>query len=652
MGALIVLLVDGPLLYNNCREFGMPSNLSRKQTFSLWKIKMSVEDVKLLNQVLLMVKTIEILHFQDNYRVTVKQTEDLNLMENMVRKMQLHQHGSFSSKQQSSGTWSFSSNQRNTTENRDCLGSPRNSSAICRAVFRDSAPTFHITLSPSTSSDFSASESFISSHLAGLPSLTSGSTPDIVTSPLTLTAGSGVGKCCLGVRVTSRSEVGRSSLSLDTGPNQHSLDAPGRSTSAKRMSWSSIGMRKDETGVLEGNINKHQMEADTKTKETTLRTFVWRSVFSDVDINKSEPVFYPETNRLPSELHWSYDVFPAAAATLHNDTTASGSYQVTENNIGEALFMTDWNWNNSIVQNYLSDESDLSEGEKQEVFLTYSKQLDLSLRPEVVENIEESCSEVECSMYSYPDFLPEPFNILDLPELASLKCEKLKEITGATPESSIGKLLSRLLQMEKMQYLTIQKEKLKASRAHLISATGLRSSSPKAFHKQKYSRQNELSSLQLAYEGQYHEENSSWYKHQQNSAKCLCQQFCHCKWASRTSSIRDLTTQPVTRANSACKPSRTLVHSNSHQLFLHRPASTLAFSQIPQTFVEVTKVKLPSNMGTSYSVALRSTAKYKGRKKKPNTNKSKASNKLQLQRQNSLAVLCSSKQDLTQPDKG
>nr|XP_033790702.1 protein FAM217A isoform X10 [Geotrypetes seraphini] len=470
------------------------------------------------SKVLLMVKTIEILHFQDNYRVTVKQTEDLNLMENMVRKMQLHQHGSFSSKQQSSGTWSFSSNQRNTTENR--------------------------------------------------------------------------------------------------------------------------------------NINKHQMEADTKTKETTLRTFVWRSVFSDVDINKSEPVFYPETNRLPSELHWSYDVFPAAAATLHNDTTASGSYQVTENNIGEALFMTDWNWNNSIVQNYLSDESDLSEGEKQEVFLTYSKQLDLSLRPEVVENIEESCSEVECSMYSYPDFLPEPFNILDLPELASLKCEKLKEITGATPESSIGKLLSRLLQMEKMQYLTIQKEKLKASRAHLISATGLRSSSPKAFHKQKYSRQNELSSLQLAYEGQYHEENSSWYKHQQNSAKCLCQQFCHCKWASRTSSIRDLTTQPVTRANSACKPSRTLVHSNSHQLFLHRPASTLAFSQIPQTFVEVTKVKLPSNMGTSYSVALRSTAKYKGRKKKPNTNKSKASNKLQLQRQNSLAVLCSSKQDLTQPDKG
>ncbi|XP_030064540.1 protein FAM217A [Microcaecilia unicolor] len=457
---------------------------------------------------------------QDNYRVTVKQMEDLNLMENMVRKMQLHQHSSFSSKQQSSGTWSYSSNQRNSTENR--------------------------------------------------------------------------------------------------------------------------------------NINKHQMEADIKTKETTLRTFVWNSVFSDVNIKKSEPLFYPEPNRLPSELHWSYDVFPATAA-LHNDTTASSSYPVIENNIGEALFMTDWNWNNNLVQNYLSDESDLSEGEKEDVFLTYSKPLDLSLRPEVVENIEESCSEVECSTFPYPDVLPEPFNVLDLPELASLKCEKWKGIIGAAPESSIGRLLCRLLQMEKMQYLTIQKEKLKASRAHLISATGLRSSSPKAIHKQKYSRQSEISSLQPACVGQYHEENSSnCYKHQQNSSKCPCQQFCHCKWASRTSSLRDLTTQPVMRARSACKPSRTLEHSNSHQLILHRPASTHSLSQIPQTFVEVTKVKLPSSMGTSYSLALRGTSKYKvsGRKKKPNSNKSKASNKLQLQRQNSLAVSCSSKQDLTQTDKG
>ncbi|XP_029446434.1 protein FAM217A isoform X4 [Rhinatrema bivittatum] len=53
---------------------------------------------------------------QDNYRIAVKQMEDLNLMENMVRKMQLHQHGPFSSKQLTSDT--CSPNLRNATENR------------------------------------------------------------------------------------------------------------------------------------------------------------------------------------------------------------------------------------------------------------------------------------------------------------------------------------------------------------------------------------------------------------------------------------------------------------------------------------------------------------------------------------------------------
>ncbi|XP_029446432.1 protein FAM217A isoform X2 [Rhinatrema bivittatum] len=456
----------------------------------------------------------------DNYRIAVKQMEDLNLMENMVRKMQLHQHGPFSSKQLTSDT--CSPNLRNATENRI--------------------------------------------------------------------------------------------------------------------------------------INKHQLEADPKSKDTAIRTFVWSSLFSNTDISKNGPIFYPEPNKLPSELHWSYDdILPAALHNAKNNITASSSYPVTENNSGETLFLTDWNWNSSLVQNDLSDETDLSEGEKEDVFLIYPKQLDLSLRPEVVENIEESCSEVECSTFPYPDFLPEPFNILDLPELALLKYEKWKGIIGTTPESSIGRLLSRLLQMEKMQHLTIQKEKLKASRAHLISAASMRSCSPKAIHKQKYSRQSDLSSVPLACIGHYHEENSSnlsCCKHQQNSSKCSCQPSSHCKWVSRTSCIRDLNTQSVTRASSAYKPSRTLAHSNSHQLILHRPASTHAISQTPQAFVEVTKVKLPSNMGTSYSLALRGTAKYKvpGRKKKSNTNKSKALSK-HLQRQNSLPVSCSSKQDLTQTDK-
>ncbi|XP_042134271.2 protein FAM217A isoform X3 [Peromyscus maniculatus bairdii] len=137
------------------------------------------------------------------------------------------------------------------------------------------------------------------------------------------------------------------------------------------------------------------------------------------------------------------------------------SCSTMENNNGDSLSVSNWNfkYRNSSVEENVTDESDLSENEKMnDSLLSYFKKMDLNLKPETIDHVERSFPEEANGMSAYADFLPAPFNTLDLHKFALSKCENWKAVIDP-PESSIERLIIRLLELERLQHMTIQKEK-------------------------------------------------------------------------------------------------------------------------------------------------------------------------------------------------
>nr|Q5XHY8.2 RecName: Full=Protein FAM217A [Rattus norvegicus] len=116
---------------------------------------------------------------------------------------------------------------------------------------------------------------------------------------------------------------------------------------------------------------------------------------------------------------------------------------------------------NSSVEENVTDESDLSESEKMnDSLLSYFKKMDLNLKPETIEHVERAFTEEANQVSVYADFLPAPFNTMDLHRFAFSKCESWKT-TVDPPESSIERLIMRLLELERLQHMTIQRERPK-----------------------------------------------------------------------------------------------------------------------------------------------------------------------------------------------
>ncbi|XP_052013736.1 protein FAM217A [Apodemus sylvaticus] len=136
----------------------------------------------------------------------------------------------------------------------------------------------------------------------------------------------------------------------------------------------------------------------------------------------------------------------------------SNSFSTMENNNGDSLSASNWNfkYRNSSAEENVTDESDLSENEKMnDSLLSYFKKMDLNLKPETIDHVERAFTE-EVSVYA--DFLPAPFNTLDLHRFAFSRCESWKAAVDP-PESSIERLIIRLLELERLQHMTIQRER-------------------------------------------------------------------------------------------------------------------------------------------------------------------------------------------------
>ncbi|KAK6490622.1 protein FAM217A-like [Huso huso] len=105
---------------------------------------------------------------------------------------------------------------------------------------------------------------------------------------------------------------------------------------------------------------------------------------------------------------------------------------------------------------FTSEDSDLSDYEKGDYYVSnLSKPLEFGLTPKAFNTYESEIGE-----FSYPEFLPSPMRNLDLQNISLLEGDQ-KGLVQTQQDCPIGSILIRLLQMEKMQQITIQKEKSK-----------------------------------------------------------------------------------------------------------------------------------------------------------------------------------------------
>ncbi|XP_056679356.1 protein FAM217A [Monodelphis domestica] len=287
------------------------------------------------------------------------------------------------------------------------------------------------------------------------------------------------------------------------------------------------------------DFQKPPMEIGFKVNNP-LRLFTLNHSLTGASVDKQAGSYTALQQQMPLSLCWPY-----ADGDFCKDRSEAenNSYPAIESNNDETLSASNWNMkygNNSMEEN-LTDESDLSENEKvNDTIFTYFKKVDLNLKPEVIEDFEESFLEQPSEVFSYPDFLPPPFNTLDLHKLALSKSENWKVALDPI-ESSIEQLISRLLEMERIQHLTIQKEKPKIPANCSTPVTTERPSSSKASSKQKQSRYPESLPLQIACVDKGREKrknNSNSCKLEQNTSKCSWNNAGKHKWNSRPSSIR------------------------------------------------------------------------------------------------------------------
>ncbi|XP_034365930.2 protein FAM217A isoform X2 [Arvicanthis niloticus] len=178
------------------------------------------------------------------------------------------------------------------------------------------------------------------------------------------------------------------------------------------------------------------------------------------------------------------------------------SFSSMENN-GDSLSASNWNfkYRNCSVEESITDESDLSENEKMnDSLLSYFKKMDLKLKPERIEHVERAFTEEADEVSVYADFLPAPFNTLDLHRFAFSKCESWRAAVDP-PESSIERLIIRLLELERLQHMTIQRERprLQSTFCSSMFSVAERPSSSKAIAlKAKPPKNPETSTLQTS----------------------------------------------------------------------------------------------------------------------------------------------------------
>ncbi|XP_069468417.1 protein FAM217A [Ambystoma mexicanum] len=330
-----------------------------------------------------------------------------------------------------------------------------------------------------------------------------------------------------------------------------------------------------------GTVNRHlnnQVDTNHTTGAGTLKIYKRSPDFSSIPVQQQKN-FIPQQKRMPLEFQWSFDTMDrknrTERATVDEYPTTETSSDIFANSIRHQ--------NKCLMESTLTDESDVSESDSpDDVQLSYCKHLDMTLSPEVIQNVEGSFPAAEAQVFSYADVLPPSLNAFDLQELASPDCTVWKKGADPSLERAFKPLVSRLFEMEKMQFQTMQKERSKASQTHLNSSAIAGSGTPRGIYKPKQSIHSDQMVLPTNSDGHIQEvspaQGADCRKCKSKSSKCLRYSR---KWNFRTSGIRD-------SSRSHCKCPRLTPLS---QLVRHRLSSRHPISSAPASFVEVARIK-------------------------------------------------------------
>ncbi|CAM5091516.1 unnamed protein product [Eretmochelys imbricata] len=363
-------------------------------------------------------------------------------------------------------------------------------------------------------------------------------------------------------------------------------------------------------------FNKPLVETLSSSHGNSLNFFTVNPTLVGAHMNSCHTVSYRGPQQMPLGIYWTNgdgDFFK-----VKNETTAD-SYPATESSSDDTLSVSKWNLklqNSSVKNSLLTEEGDVSGSEKvNDVLLSYFKYMDLNLRPETIENIEKASSKHQNEVFPYPDFLPPPFNNLDLQKLALSKWDDWKVVFNPPPESSVVKLISRLLEIERMQHLTILKEKTRDLTVSSSMMLGNRPSSTKSMHQLKQSRLSDPLCFQTPFNRDYQEKNKSNHSgccmHDWNSSKCTWE-YCHnCKWSAGTSSVRSSSTKQLRASCDTFKSSKIPIILNSNML-LRRSSSCCVAAPRTQSTVKLTSPKLlPSSTALTSPFPDKDSLKYK-----------------------------------------
>ncbi|XP_005306042.1 protein FAM217A isoform X1 [Chrysemys picta bellii] len=363
--------------------------------------------------------------------------------------------------------------------------------------------------------------------------------------------------------------------------------------------------------------NKPLVETLSSSQDNSLNFFTVNPTLMGARLNSYHTLSYRGPQQLPLGIYWTNgdgDFFKA-----RNETTVSNSYPATESSSDDTVCVPQWNLklrNSSVENSFLTEEGDVSESEKvNDVLLSYFKYMDLNLRPETIENIEKASSKHQNEVFPYPDFLPPPFNNLDLQKLALSKWDDWKEVFNPPPESSVVKLISRLLEIERMQHLTILKEKTRVLTVSSNLMLGNRPSSTKSMHQSKQSRLSDPLCLQTPFNRDCQEKNKSNHSgcctQEWNSSKCTWEYCQNCKWSAGTSSLRSSSTKQLRASCDAFKSSKPPIILNSNML-LRRSSSCCVAAPRTQSTVKLTSPKLlPPSTAISSPFPDKDSLKYK-----------------------------------------
>ncbi|XP_053252959.1 protein FAM217A isoform X3 [Podarcis raffonei] len=297
---------------------------------------------------------------------------------------------------------------------------------------------------------------------------------------------------------------------------------------------------------------------------------------------------------------------------LKNEAIASAAYPATDGSSDDMLSVirSSLKRGNGNVEDKPSIEKEISENEKRnKELLKYLKNVNVNLKPDPIEVKEDVSSSSESDTFSYPDFLPPPYNTWDLQKMSSSKFDEWKSSFNPPLEESLCKLISRLVEMEKLQHLTILKERTRETVSPTMAVNN-RTSFSKDAHQFKQLKQSDSSCPQAGFDGDLH--HFGCCMQELDMPKCTCQR-CHSKWNSGASSPARPSTKPCRASCSRCnKCAKAPVILDSRNVPARRALSCSGSSQKIRSAVKTTSAKLllPS-AAVAYSLPDSESSKWK-----------------------------------------